>query len=69
MRSEKWNRGWKISAPNDNLLMASVQGIQNAETLVTLPHDAMIYEKRTQSTKNQHQTGFYPGSLYFYDKV
>lgn len=68
MRQETWNRDWKVSSPNDNPLMASVQGKHAVDTTITLPHDAMILEQRTQDTKNQHQTGFYPGGLYFYDK-
>lgn len=35
---------------------------------VTLPHDAMIYEKRSRDTKNGSQTGFYPGGIYTYFK-
>ena len=39
-----------------------------APEVVTLPHDAMIYEKRTKETKNGSQTGFYPGGIYTYFK-
>nr|WP_035796091.1 hypothetical protein [Butyrivibrio sp. WCD3002] len=36
---------------------------------VALPHDAMIHEDRDESTKNQHQTGYYPGCVYQYCKT
>ena len=39
-----------------------------APEVVTLPHDAMIYEKRSKETKNGSQTGFYPGGIYTYFK-
>ena len=39
-----------------------------APEVVTLPHDAMIYEKRTKETKNGSRTGFYPGGIYTYFK-
>lgn len=35
---------------------------------VTLPHDAMILEERTPTTKNGSTTGFYPGGTYYYTK-
>src|SRR5690554_2685369 len=37
-------------------------------TKVTLPHDAMILEERTPSTKNGSTSGFYPGGTYYYTK-
>lgn len=38
-------------------MMAAVSGGAAEKALITLPHDAMIHEQRTPSTKNQHQTG------------
>lgn len=35
---------------------------------VTLPHDAMIYEKRDPDCVNGCDTGFYPGGCYIYTK-
>lgn len=46
------------------LFMGSGEKIQN----INLPHDAMIYQKRTPDTANAHQTGFYPGGEYTYIK-
>lgn len=69
MLREKWNTGWKISKSGDSPMMAAVSGMQGEEESLILPHDAMIHEKRTKETKNQHQTGFYPGGCYTYTKT
>ena len=63
MIRKKWNDSWKVSKPGASPMMEAVQGGAKAATAVTLPHDAMIHEKRTQETKNKHQTGFYPGEI------
>ncbi|MDL2300979.1 hypothetical protein LJC58_01345 [Lachnospiraceae bacterium OttesenSCG-928-D06] len=68
MIRQKWNSGWRVSKPGDSPMMAAVQGQEAAAETIILPHDAMIHEKRTQNTKNQHQTGFYPGGVYHYTK-
>ena len=49
-------------------MMAAMAGGAGAAEEITLPHDAMIHETRTQTTKNKHQTGFYPGGVYEYTK-
>ena len=36
---------------------------------ITLPHDAMLYEKRDPKTANGHNTGYFPGGAYRYSKV
>ena len=36
---------------------------------VTVPHDAMLFEQRDPSTRNSHNTGFYPGGVYTYSKT
>lgn len=68
MIRQKWNDGWIMTKPGENPMMAAMMGAQGAAQILTLPHDAMIHEKRTESTKNQHQTGFYPGGCYTYTK-
>lgn len=68
MIREKWNNNWRISKPGESPLIATMVGSSGKEELLMLPHDAMIHEKRTQETKNQHQTGFYPGGCYTYQK-
>ncbi|WP_068780446.1 glycoside hydrolase family 2 TIM barrel-domain containing protein [Paenibacillus sp. GM2] len=36
---------------------------------VDLPHDAMIWEQRDPHCDNAHNSGFYPGSKYYYKKI
>lgn len=68
MYGMKWNSGWTLYKTGESPMMAAVQGGADVGEQVMLPHDAMIHEKRTQDTKNQHQTGFYPGGVYQYIK-
>ncbi|HZJ82599.1 MAG TPA: glycoside hydrolase family 2 TIM barrel-domain containing protein [Clostridia bacterium] len=51
------NQGWKFK-----------KSTQEETTDVTLPHDAMILEERTPTTKNGSTSGFYPGGTYTYTK-
>ena len=68
MKRIRFNDGWTVRKPSGNPLMEMMGGAA-AGTPVTLPHDAMIHEARTQATANQHQTGFYPGGVYEYVKT
>lgn len=68
MRRQSWNTEWTVLKPGENPMMAAMMS-GGAVSSVTLPHDAMIHEERTQSTRNQHQTGFYPGGCYTYMKT
>lgn len=68
MYRTKWNSGWTLYKSGESPMMAAVQGGAAVGEQVMLPHDAMIHEKRTRETKNQHQTGFYPGGVYQYIK-
>ena len=36
---------------------------------ITLPHDAMLQEKRDPNTRNGFNTGYFPGGIYHYSKV
>lgn len=36
---------------------------------VTIPHDAMIHEKRDPACLNGMNTGYYPGGCYYYEKM
>ena len=49
---------------NDNWLFGKADG--NFDTLVTLPHDAMLYEPR--SAGNTAGLGYFPGGSYRYEK-
>lgn len=68
MLRKKWNNQWKVTKSSESPLMASVNNSVKEEQFIHLPHDAMIYEKRTLDSKNKHQTGFYPGDVYTYTK-
>ena len=69
MLSRSFNAGCNIkegfSQPFTNLFSRE----QDLGTPVTLPHDAMILEKKTPDTKNGKQTGYYPGKSYLYTKM
>ncbi|MDQ0221840.1 glycoside hydrolase family 2 protein [Streptococcus moroccensis] len=66
MLNVNWNSDWLFSKSEINIFDPTANG-GDVET-VHLPHDAMILEKRTEDTKNKHQTGFYPGGIYYYNK-
>jgi len=65
---QKFNDGWAVSAGSEGMLEALQDKEGGKPKHVTLPHDAMIHEERTEKTKNGSQTGFYPGNLYTYTK-
>ena len=67
MQKQKWNQDWTLLKPGANPMMALFMGGAGSDP-VAIPHDAMMHEERTQSTKNGHQTGFYPGGCYTYVK-
>lgn len=53
-----WNDGWTFCRENE----------ESQAKMVTLPHDAMIYEKRQPKCINSYNTGYYPGGAYLYSK-
>lgn len=67
MEKRKLTDNWKFcKGCVSSLNLLAMKGIQ--PQAVDLPHDAMIYEKRSRDTKNGSQTGFYPGGMYTYFK-
>lgn len=58
MKKVKLNEGWLFHSDIDPV-----------ERAVTLPYDAMRYEKRIKGLRNGAATGYYPGGLYTYTKV
>ena len=58
MIKTKWNDFWLFRKASTDL--AAVE--------VTLPHDAMLWEKRDPDCRNGKQTGFFPGGRYTYTK-
>lgn len=68
MIREKWNDSWVVELSAGNPLTENFTGDAKQGKEVCLPHDAMIYEEKTQTTKNGHQTGYYPGKQYCYKR-
>ncbi|WP_394921934.1 glycoside hydrolase family 2 TIM barrel-domain containing protein [uncultured Robinsoniella sp.] len=68
MIRQKFNDNWSFFKGAANPMMAALKG-QNAEAeVITLPHDAMIHEKKCEDAAGKIQTGFYPGGTYTYLK-
>lgn len=67
MKRESWNENWTVSR---RIVTGAVPecGDEEGVRTVNLPYDAMVHEVRTPKTKNLHQTGFYPGGAYTYEK-
>ncbi|WP_284988098.1 sugar-binding domain-containing protein [Arthrobacter sp. fls2-241-R2A-172] len=59
MKRTSFNTGWLVSG---------IAGSKES-TAVTLPHDAMLYERRDPATANGYHTGFYPGGVYRYSNT
>jgi beta-galactosidase len=62
MISESFNSNWFFYKEAD-------LNAKPAATLITLPHDAMLLEKRDPMTKNGFNTGYFPGGIYHYSKT
>ncbi len=58
MKKENFNTGW---------LFGTVDGNQPMKP-VTLPHDAMLYEKRSKDAATAGACGYFPGGSYLYIK-
>jgi len=68
MIRELFNEGWDFCPEELTILDFKGTGAGGMERGITLPHDAMIHEKRTPDTSNGNATGFYPGNSYTYLK-
>lgn len=68
MIREKFNDCWLFAKGSENPMMSALRGGNGDATVVTLPHDAMILEKKSQDTPAKIQSGFYPGGNYTYTK-
>lgn len=69
MKRESFNDGWSFSKDNSSLA-SEVTGNTEVETeTVTLPHDAMVWEKRSEMCAAKNAGGFYPGGNYIYTKT
>lgn len=45
------------------------EGRENQKEKVSLPHDAMIYEKRSRNAVTAGACGYFPGGKYIYEKI
>jgi beta-galactosidase len=62
MIRESFGEGWFVRNENRT-------GPTEIVGPVTLPYDAMLFERRDPETPNSHHTGFYPGGVYRYSKA
>ncbi|MDR2786146.1 MAG: DUF4982 domain-containing protein [Treponema sp.] len=67
MKRERFNEDWYIG-PRTTILNSSAGDTQRL-TPVTLPHDAMIGEKRLPDIANGHYRAYFPGGKYEYVKT
>ncbi|MDE7133545.1 MAG: DUF4982 domain-containing protein [Lachnospiraceae bacterium] len=67
MKKISLNQDW-LFAKGTITMMEMFMGSGEKISSIDLPHDAMIYQERTKTTANAHQTGFYPGGEYTYIK-
>ena len=58
MKKKDFNRGWLFGAV----------GKEQSMQPVTLPHDAMLYEKRSKDAATAGACGYFPGGAYVYVK-
>ena len=68
MQCQKFNEGWTFEKADKDDRLKAFYG-NNQAVPVTLPHDAMIREKRDKDCPAGAQNGFYPGGVYTYEKL
>lgn len=68
MQCLKFNEGWTFEKAGQDDRLKAFYGEKKA-SVVTLPHDAMIREKREKDCPAGAQSGFYPGGTYTYEKT
>ena len=68
MQCQKFNEGWTFEKAGQDDRLKAFYG-NNYAVPVTLPHDAMIREKREKDCPAGAQSGFYPGGVYTYEKA
>ena len=67
MQCHNFNEYWTFEKADQADRLKAFYGNCNA-VAVTLPHDAMIREKRDKDCPSGAQSGFYPGGVYTYEK-
>lgn len=68
MQCQKFNEDWTFEKADQADRLKAFYGNSDA-VAVTLPHDAMIREKRDKDCPSGAQSGFYPGGVYTYEKA
>lgn len=68
MKKQSFNRNWKFAKSGGAWSAAMKEGA-NSDNVVTLPHDAMILEKRNADNPAGAACGYFPGGSYEYAKV
>lgn len=68
MLRTKFNSDWEVLDARDSSLSAMYMNAGERHE-VTLPHDAMIHEERSEDAISQGQSGFCPGGRYIYTKI
>ena len=67
MQCQKFNEDWTFEKADQADRLKAFYGNSDA-VAVTLPHDAMIREKRDKDCPSGAQSSFYPGGVYTYEK-
>lgn len=67
MQCHNFNKDWTFEKADQADRLKAFYGNSNA-VAVTLPHDAMIREKRDKDCPSGAQSGFYSGGVYTYEK-
>ena len=68
MQCHNFNEDWTFEKADQADRLKAFYGNSDA-VAVTLPHDAMIREKRDKDCPSGAQSGFYPGGVYTYEKA
>lgn len=68
MQCQIFNEDWTFEKADQADRLKAFYGNSDA-VAVTLPHDAMIREKRDKDCPSGAQSGFYPGGVYTYEKA
>lgn len=70
MLKQSFNNDWTVIDGSHAGMLDSMMGASSVQpTPVTLPHDAMVHEKRSPEAPGANQVGFFPGGIYHYTRT
>lgn len=69
MKKINFNDAWLFKKEISSMMGELTEGNSAVETMVTLPHDAMVMEPRNEKNPSGNAGGFYPGGDYCYTKT